>query len=135
MKFLWMTILLAPAGVAASPAGLSGTWKLESTWPDGPGMKALGSIVLDLKVNADEVTGMAHMGSWPGDAPVADAKIDGDHITFTATGAHTSSSGIPTCWFDVTVHGNEVVIVLRLTFPNLDAAGTSYKFKGKRTSE
>jgi hypothetical protein len=105
MKLAHAVLLLSTA-TSLFAADLSGSWKLHSTWPDGPGAKMLGDIVLDLKVDGDKVTGVAHLSSWPGDAPIANGKIDNGRITFTATGRLTSSTGIPTCRFEVTVNTN-----------------------------
>jgi hypothetical protein len=69
MRLTCVAFLLAAAALAASPADIAGTWKVRSTWPDGPGLKTVGSVILDLKVDGENVTGMAHIGSWPGDAP------------------------------------------------------------------
>ena len=103
-KFSWMLILVAAAMLAAAPGHLTGTWKVLFAGPKERGPKTVGSIVFDLKVDGDNVTGLAHIGSWPGDAPIADGKIEGDRIIFTATGHLDSTTGIPTCKFVVTVH-------------------------------
>jgi hypothetical protein len=127
VKFIWLFVLLAAAAPAAPPFDVSGTWKLVYTGRSvAPREK---SITLDFKVNGNQVTGMAHIGSWPGDAPIADGKIDGDRITFTAEGSRPSSTGLPTCHFEATVHGDEMTVTLTYV------PGTSFEYTGKRASE
>ena len=109
----WAVILLASLTLTASPADIAGTWKLRFAGPIQTAPKTIGSMVLDLKVDGTVVTGTAHIGSWPGDAPITDGKIEGDRITFTATGHLTSTTGIPTCLFEATVHGDEMLLTLR----------------------
>lgn len=131
MKLAWVVFLLAATAFATSAADIAGTWKLKSTWPDGPALKTVGAITLDLKVDGGSMTGTAYIGSWPGDAPIANAKVSGDRITFEATGHLNSSSGIPTCYFEATLQGEDMV--LRMTMRN--PSGTSseaFKFKGKK---
>ena len=67
---------------------------------------------VDLKVDGDVVTGTVHIGPWPGDAPIADGKVDGDRITFTATGSLSSTTGIPTCQFAADVHNGEMILTM-----------------------
>jgi hypothetical protein len=73
---------------------------------------------------------------WPGDAPIADGKVDGDRITFTATGRLTSTTGIPTCRFVVTVHGDEMVLTMSVVANpgGPIGSGVAYEYKGKRIS-
>ena len=124
-------VLLLSTATRLSAADLSGSWKLYSTWPDGPGAKMLGDIVLDLKVDGDKVTGVTHLASWPGDAPVANGKIDNGRITFTATGRLTSSTGIPTCRFEVTVNGEEMTAAMT-AISNSFIGDERLIFKGRR---
>ena len=130
MKLAHVVVFLSLAtGLYA--ADLSGSWTLNSTWPDGPGAKTLGSIVLDLKVDGDRVTGVAHLSSWPGDAPIANGKIENGRITFTATGHLTSSTGIPTCRFEVTVDGEEMTAYMA-AISNSFIGDTRLAFKGRK---
>jgi hypothetical protein len=133
MKLTWLAVLLVATAFAASAADIAGTWKLRSTWPEGPGLKTVGSIILDLKVDGDTVTGIAHIGSWPGDASIVEGKVDGDRITFEATGHLTSTSGIPTCYFEARRVGDEMLLTMTMT-RNPSASGV-FKFKGKKQSE
>jgi hypothetical protein len=137
MKLILLLILLASMALAGSPANITGTWKLQFAGPRERGPKTVGSIILDLSVDGDNVTGLAHIGSWPGEAPIADGKIDGDRITFTATGHLDSTTGIPTCKFEVTVHGAE----MRLTMTAVKnpggplPQGVSFEYAGKKKLE
>ena len=135
MKMLWLPILLTAAAWAASSADISGTWELLYAGPPGTGMKTLGSIILDLKVDGAGVTGMAHLGNWPGDAPIADGKVEGDRIVFTATGTRTSTTGIPACQFELTRRGDEMVAVMSFLRNSFMPPGTRLEFKGRKTAK
>jgi hypothetical protein len=112
MQSRWLLILLATASLTASPAVIAGKWKVTFAGPPRTGPKTVGSIVLDLKVDGDRVTGLVRIGVWPGEAPIADGKLDGDRIRFTATGHLSSTTGIPTCEFVVTVHGDDMSLTM-----------------------
>ena len=137
MKLTSMAIFLLATALPASGADLTGTWKLGYAEPKGSGPKTVGSIVLELKAAADAVTGTAHIGAWPGDAPIADVKVDGDRITFTATGRLGSTTGIPTCQFVATVHGAEMTLTMT-AIRNAGGPlgpGVPYEYAGKRQSQ
>src|SRR5215471_1609503 len=115
MKQVWVIALLASTAIATSPADFRGTWNLRSTWPDGPGLKTVGAVVLEIEVDRDVVTGTAHIGSWPGNAPITEGRLRGDHISFDARGHLDSSTGIPTCHFEGALKGDEMVVQLTMT--------------------
>jgi hypothetical protein len=112
VRFRGIIILLLATALAGSAADLAGSWKVQFAGPKGTAPKTVGSIVLDLKVDGDVVTGTVHIGPWPGDAPIADGKVDGDRITFTATGSLSSTTGIPTCQFTADVHNGEMILTM-----------------------
>ena len=71
--------------------------------------KMFGEVLLDLKAEGTKLTGTAKMGDgWPGIAPIADGKIDGNRFSFTWTGTVASSGGVP----------------LRSSYPHLTFTGT-----------
>jgi hypothetical protein len=43
-------------------------------------------MIFELNAEGDQVAGMAHMDTWPGDAPLIDGRIECDHISFTVIG-------------------------------------------------
>ena len=133
MKGTSVVVLLAATAFVTSGADIAGTWKLRNPAP-GTGLKTVGSITLALNVDGETLTGTAHIGSWPGDAPIANGKVNGDHITFEATGHLTSSSGIPTCYFDATLMGDEMVLSMRMRNPG-GALGNPFRFQGKKQTE
>jgi len=134
MKVVWATILLAAsAALAGSPADVSGKWNLKSTWPNGPGLKTVGAVILELQVDGATVTGMAHIGSWPGDAPIAEGRFKGNGISFDATGHLESSTGIPTCHFQGTVVDGQMM--LEMTMTRNPAASGTFVFKGSHQPE
>jgi hypothetical protein len=122
---------------SASAADLSGTWKVVYAGPADRAPKTIGSIVLDLKVDKSLVTGTAHIGVWPGDAPISGGKVEGDRISFRATGHLSSTTGIPTCQFVATVNGDEMLLTMTAV-ANAGGplgAGVDYRYKGKRKAE
>jgi hypothetical protein len=88
--------------------------------------------MLDLKMDGENITGMAHIGSWPGDAPIAGGKLDGNRIIFDATGHLTSTTGIPTCHFEATIVEGEMLLTMTMTRNAPGAPETIFKFKGKK---
>ena len=136
LKFTWVLILFATLTAGASPADVSGKWKVRFSGPSNSAPKTVGSIILDLRVDGERVTGTVNIGVWPGEAPIADVRVDGDKITFTATGTRSSTTGIPTCKFVVTVRNDDMFLTMTV-IANAGgplAAGTPYEFSGKRAS-
>jgi hypothetical protein len=77
-------------------------------------------MTFDLTAVEEKVTGVAHMGAWPGVAPLIDGKIEGDRILFTVIGqsawwsrsAMGASSGLPKLTFTGRVLGDEMQLTL-----------------------
>ena len=134
MKSSWVAILMATIALSASPADqIAGKWTVDFRGP-GEQPKTVGEIILDLKVDGKVVSGLVTIGAWPGEAPIADGKLDGKHITFNATGHRDSTTGIPTCHFEATIDGDEMdlkMTVIRNPGGPL-GAGIVYDFKGKK---
>jgi hypothetical protein len=133
----WVLFLIASLALNASATDLAGSWKVLYAGPAENAPKTIGSIVLDLKLDGKVMTGTAHIGVWPGDAPIANGKVEGDHISFQATGHLGSSTGIPTCQFDATVHGDEMLLTMTVV-ANAGGpigAGVNYQYKGKKKPE
>lgn len=74
----------------------------------------MGEIILDLKVDGKVVSKLVTIGAWPGEAPIADGKLDGKHITFNATGHLDSTTGIPTCHFEATIDGDDMDLKMKV---------------------
>jgi len=119
MRSNWALILLAAFMLNATPSGSTGAWKVVFAGDPRTGPKTIGSIILDLKVEGTVVTGKVRIGSWPGEAPITDGRVENEHITFTATGNLSSTTGIPTCQFDVTTQNDE----MRVTMTAIKNAG------------
>jgi hypothetical protein len=133
MKSICIAALFAAATLAAAPADFAGTWKVKFEGPPREGPKTIGSMIFDFKINAARVTGMAHIGSWPGLAPIADGIVDGNHLSFTATGRLPSTTGIPTCQFEATLSGGELLIKLStVRNPGGPGSGGVYEYRGSK---
>jgi hypothetical protein len=134
MKPLLLLALLLAATLTLSAADATGIWKVTYAGSPEYAPKTVGSMILDLKVNGNVVTGTATIGAWPGEAPISDGKVEGDRITFTATGRLESTTGIPTCKLDVTMQGDEMHVVLT-TIKNAGGPlpfGYAFNYTGKR---
>jgi len=135
MKLPWLIVLLATAAACASPADtIDGNWKVRFAGSPGRGPKTVGSILLDLKAEGDTVAGLAHIGVWPGDAPVADGRVNGNHISFNATGHLGSTTGVPTCHFEATINGDEMDLTMTATRNPGGPLGEGmvYGYRGKK---
>lgn len=77
LLLLATSLVLTAAAFAADP---SGQWKWTNTGPQGRTMEA----TLDLKVADGKVSGTV-TGGRGGPAPIADAKLEGDQLSFTVT--------------------------------------------------
>jgi len=120
--------------VNAVAADVTGHWKVTYSGPEA-GPKTVGSIVLDLKGgDGSPVTGTVKIGVWPGGAPIAEARMEGDHLTFTATGVLGSTTGIPTCRIDATIKGDEMILTLTAIRNGGGPLGPNYpyEYRGKR---
>jgi hypothetical protein len=112
----------------------SGTWKVRFDGDPGGAPKTVGSMILDLKVEGEAVSGTVTIGAWPGRAPIVNGTVKNGHITFSATGTRSSTTGIPSCEFDVTVDGETMRASFRVTQnPGGPLAGNhEYRYRGAR---
>ncbi len=78
-------------GAAAND--IDGIWKAVFTGPVGERPKMVSEIFFDVYAEGNVLTGTVHAAAWPGDAPIADGRIDGDRISFTMTGHLPFSAG------------------------------------------
>lgn len=134
MKPLLLLASLLAATLTLSAADVTGIWKVTYAGSPEYSPKSVGSMILDLKVNGNVVTGTVTIGTWPGEAPISDGKIEGNHITFTATGHRESTTGIPTCKLDVTMQDDEMHVVLT-AIKNAGGPlpfGYAFNYTGKR---
>lgn len=134
---LLLLIPLLVLALIAAPAGVNSKWKVNYKGDIKTAPKTVKSILLDLNIEGDTVTGTVNIGNWPGEAPIADGKIEGDQITFTATGHLNSTTGIPTCAFVVTLQGDQMDLrfsAVRNPGGPL-AAGREYHYSGTRAAE
>jgi hypothetical protein len=134
MKCVRVAILIAAMALTASAADIAGKWRV---YPTNAAPRTVPSISLKFLVSGDRVAGVVQIGKWPGRAVVEDFKIEGDRITFTATGRLDSTTGKPTCAFVATVRDDEMALtmtVVRNAGGPL-AADTPYEFSGTKAIE
>ena len=60
----------------------AGRWRVVFVNPE-QGMATFNDVVLVLKADGTMLTGTAEMDRWPGLAPIASGKIDGQTFSFT----------------------------------------------------
>jgi hypothetical protein len=133
MKSILMAVFVAVIPLAAPAADFAGTWKVTYAGVPQNGPKTIGSMIFDFKIDGDKVAGLAHIGTWPGFAPIAEGRTDGDHISFTATGYLPSTTGTPTCRLEGTLSGDDLVIKLStIRNPGGPGSGSVYDYRGGR---
>jgi hypothetical protein len=136
MKSIWVTTLLTATSLAAAPADFAGTWKVKYAGPPMTGPKTIGSMIFAITIDGDHVSGMAHIGAWPGVAPIADGKVEGDRISVTARGYLSSTTGIPTCLLEGMMSGGELVIHLsQIKSIGGPGAGGVYEYRGGKIDD
>jgi hypothetical protein len=108
-----LSILAVDVATQSSPAG---TWRAVFVGPEGDRPKMFVDVLLDLKVDETTLTGMAEMGVWPGRAPIADGKIDGNRFTFTWTGLRPAYANgrlfYPRMTFAGILDGNQMTLTM-----------------------
>jgi hypothetical protein len=146
VKWLRLSSLVFALALCAPAADLTGTWKAVFLGPKEKQPKTVGSITFDFKADGTVLTGMVHAGSWPGDAPISDGKIEGDHVSFfiVGTGAWHSrgpqgeASGYPRLTFQGTVNGKEMTLTLvwdSIMIYGNASGSNEWQMQGKKTSE
>jgi len=121
----------------AVPSDPTGAWKVVFMGDPRTGPKTVGSIILDLKIDGNVVAGKVRIGVWPGEAPIADGRVEADHVIFNATGNRGSTTGIPTCKFDVTMHDDQMHLTMT-TIKNAGGPlelGRDYHYVGTRIAD
>ena len=121
MKLLALALVLSTAVSPQVPVSdAQGIWKAVFVGPleDRPSM--VSEMEFEFSVDGHELTGMAHIGEWPGDAPISEGRIDGTRISFTVNGrspwwsksSTASLSGYPKLKFTGFVKGNDMKLLL-----------------------
>lgn len=149
MKAPWVLVLWATLAVNASAADISGTWKAWFVGDVDARPRFFSEAVLNVKVDGNKLSGTAHMGNWPGVAPISDGKIDGDKFSFTAIGkfpwtrnaSGTVTTGYPRLRFAGTVQGNEMTLtmiwdsIIAGERNDTEAFVPKLEMRGKKTSD
>ena len=116
MRIAAALLVVLAVGVTAqsTPAG---QWRAVFAHPGDPGNpKMFTEVLLDLKVDGTRLTGTADMPTWPGLAPIADGKTDGDQFSFTWTGLIPANANgrvvYPSMTFVGTVEGDSMQLTM-----------------------
>ena len=106
--FVAALVALFISGATAQSVGVSGTWTGEMQQKQNNGEVAHAALVLVLKQAAGQVTGKAGQTKESG-RPINDAKLEGDHLTFSVTApAERAGEKGPTWKFDLKVSGTRL---------------------------
>jgi hypothetical protein len=100
--------LLVALTLGAQPSTLEGRWEAHFNGVGHVTPKSFGQFTFDFHVEGNKLTGTAHIDGWPGDAPITDGIISGDHISFITLGSYPSSSGFPRFRYQGTIQTNEM---------------------------
>jgi len=147
MDLVRTALLVATLALSASAAEITGKWKAVFLGPSDEWPKTVSTIVFDIEADGNNFTGMAHVGSWPGDAPISDGTIEGDRVSFTVIGnspwrarsRQGESSGYPSLRFTGTISGREMNLRLLwgsvVIYGKVIGSDHKYEMKAKKTSD
>jgi hypothetical protein len=144
MTLVRVVFLMAAFVLSGLAADVEGRWKVKflgdpETWP-----KMVSEITFNFIAQGKQLTGMAHMASWPGDAPISDGEIHRDQISFVVVGKSPwksrgprgESSGYPRLTFSGVIQGNEIKMHLLwdsvLIYGDVSNSGREYDMAGGR---
>lgn len=137
----YQAILLGALALPVFAADLTGTWKADFTGDLDSRPKTVSEIILDLKAEGGKITGTAHMGAWPGTAPISSGKIEGDRISFVVVGGSPwtsrspgegESSGLPRLSFTGSISAAGNSIALSLDWDSVMLFGRNYSMTNYR---
>ena len=147
MKFVRAVLLAATLALSASSADFTGTWKATFLGDPGTWPKMVSKMTFELRADGNQVTGMAHMSHWPGDAPLSDGKIEGDRISFVvvgkspwkSAGPRGEASGFPRLTFTGTINGKDMELHLVwdsvVIYGDVSGSGRELEMAGKKVSD
>jgi hypothetical protein len=131
-SILWTSLLGVwfAFAVVAESTDIGGHWTVR--FAGGVAWKTIGGAEFDFRPAGGSLTGMANVGhGYPGKAPIANGKIEGDRISFTVYGQQESSSGFPKMHFTGTIHADEIKLTMVLDYGGAQQEGRT-EFEGKR---
>jgi hypothetical protein len=120
LPLIAILLWVSPLAFAGS---IDGTWIAEFTDPPGRQPITVDKATFEIRQDGNKLTGMAHVGKWPGDAPITEGKIEGDHFSFTVVsdspwrstqaGSTEVTVGYPKLEFSGTIEGGEMTLTLK----------------------
>jgi hypothetical protein len=141
MKFTkGFLVIVASIALGAPADEISGNWKtvMLDAGPNGLPVVAYAPS-FELKVDGNQLTGIAHLTQWPGSAPISDGKVDGDRITFRLVHlmSYSTRGGTfyPKFRCDGTVHGGEMKLTMfHAPFNGSQVESDRWEMKGTKIS-
>ncbi len=145
MKSLRIAVvaLAALASGASAQSTPVGEWKAVFAGPPAARPKVPSSFEITLERTGKGVSGTVRADKWLHDGVISDAKIEGNHVTFTSVmpqGSWSTTSGgvrvdhcCPKLIFDGTVAGEKMALTLTWRTTELaDDSGTKYVMEATR---
>jgi hypothetical protein len=134
---------LALAAITTTPLAQSapaGAWKAVFSGPTASRPKVPSYFELDIRRTDAGVTGTVRADKWPYDGVISDARIDGQHVTFTSVmerGSWRTGSGgmlvdhcCPKLIFSGTIEGDKMTLTLTWSSTEVgDGSGTIYQME------
>jgi hypothetical protein len=139
-----LAFMMATLSWSAFATDITGTWKAVFLAPPEKCPKTVSRIIFKMKAEGNTLTGMAHVGNWPGDAAISSGRIEGDRISFVVTnnqawrssGPQGSASGYPRLTFTGTINGTEMTLSLlwdSIMIYGNPPPGQRWEMAGKKT--
>jgi hypothetical protein len=132
LRVSFLLVMLALVSVA-DPPNIDGHWTVR--YVGGVAWKTIADAEFEFKADGDSLTGMAIVGQgYPGEAPISNGRIEGDHISFRVYGKQPSSSGFPKMDFVGSIHGDVIELTMTLFYDEQEHGIGSTELEGKRDS-
>jgi hypothetical protein len=85
LRFAALALVVLPFRLAAQSTPV-GDWKAVFVGPVDDRPKMVDAVTFSILMTPRGLIGTARASAWPGDLDVSDVELDGDRLTFTATG-------------------------------------------------
>lgn len=116
-----LTLVLLPLTVSAQTSPV-GDWKAVFVGSVDARPKMVDAVTFSIQMTPSGLVGTARASDWPGDLDVSDVKLEGDRLTFTATGRQGWSTQLgggprvdhccPKLMFVGTIRGGEMTLTM-----------------------
>jgi hypothetical protein len=115
MSMLRILVSLASLAATLAAADFTGTWQAALVDPkdkNQPASPVPFAPQFELRMEGSEVSGIAHLGVWLGDAKLSAVKVDGDTISFVTTAETESTLGRVVTHWTGTLRGEQLELTM-----------------------